>query len=828
MKNKKNILLEAAANESSTLPMGEIHCGKNDQPSSNSCGCASTHHATTVPPLDTGSIKKSSSIQAVYRIRNMDCPMEEALIRKKLQGIPGITGLEFNLMQRVLTVHHDLSTTEHIEDALKSIDMHPEPIVGDQNAFALFSFTGMDCPTEEALIRAKLAGLSGVVSLEFNLMQRTVKIGHDPASLPEISAALRTLDLGAELLDAPSVSPEDLSPQIKWRPLLIAGVAALASEVVELAYGSSWVVLALALLAITSGGLSTYKKGWIALKNFNLNMNALMSFAVTGAMIIGQWPEAAMVMVLFTIAEVIEAKSLDRARNAIRNLLSMTPERATIQAPDGSWLETDIRQVAVGDKARVKPGERIALDGKIVTGHSTVNQAPITGESLPVEKSAGDVVFAGTINEAGSFEYVVTTLAANSTLSRIIYAVEAAQGSRAPIQRFVDSFAKVYTPIVFLVALMIGIIPPLFMGGEWIAWAYKALVLLVIACPCALVLSTPVTIVSGLVSATRHGILVKGGIFLEQGRKLAWIALDKTGTLTHGKPKQTDIIIWDGSDKNESAALAGSLAARSDHPVSKAVAMAAVQTALSFHEVHNFAAIPGQGIRGTVNGQAWHLGNHRMVEELGQCTPELEEKLFSLEKEGKTVVLLIGEKGVRALFAVADTLKESSVEAIAELKKLGIKTIMLTGDNEHTAQAIAAQVGVDAVSGNLLPEDKLEAVEKLAKEGKVGMVGDGINDAPALAKADIGFAMGAAGTDTAIETADVALMDDDLRKLPVFIRLSKDTYTVLLQNITVALAIKAIFFGLTFVGYTTMWMAVFADTGTSLLVVANGLRLLRK
>lgn len=812
-------------------PEHEQASKKDHEPPQNhgqESGCSCSHDHQTMQLFDSTPVPTASATQAVYRIRNMDCPMEETLIRKKLDGMPGITGLEFNLMQRVLTVRHELESLEPVEAALESIDMKPEPINAHQGTFALFSVSEMDCPMEESLIKGKLAGMPGVHSLEFNLIQRTVKIGHDPAALPEISAALMSLQLGAKLMDTESPAPVDIAPPVKWKSLLLAGMAALASEVVEFAYGDTWLVLVLALAAIALGGLSTYKKGWIALKNFNLNMNALMSFAVTGAMLIGQWPEAAMVMVLFTLAEVIEAKSLNRARNAIQKLLSLAPERATVLLPDGSWSDVNIKQVAIGSRVRVKPGERIALDGQVLDGYSTVNQAPITGESMPIEKKPGDTVFAGTINESGSFEYSVTTIASNSTLSRIIHAVEAAQSSRAPIQRFVDNFAKVYTPIVFLMALLIGVIPPLFMGGEWLAWIYKALVVLVIACPCALVISTPVTIVSGLAAATRHGILVKGGMFLEQGRKLAWVALDKTGTLTKGKPEQTDFIEWGIIGKGQSIALASSLAARSDHPVSKAVALAAQKDGTVLLEVSAFTAIPGQGVHGIIDGKLWYLGNHRMVEELNQCSPELEKTLFALEEQGKSVVLLVGESGVQALFAVADTTKESSIEAILELKKLGIKTMMLTGDNEHTAKVISEQVGVDAFKGNLLPEDKLSAVEMLAQQGKVGMVGDGINDAPALARADIGFAMGAAGTDTAIETADVALMDDDLRKIPVFVRLSKDTYSILVQNITAAIGIKALFLVLTVFEQTTMWMAVFADIGTSLMVVANGLRLLRK
>ena len=796
---------------------------------SKGCGCTTEPiiQPTAPAPLATG------SAQAVYRIENMDCPTEEALIRSKLAGLAGVAGLEFNLMQRTLAVRHELPSLSPVEQALKAIGM--QAVRMDQASAGQttkLSIAKMDCPTEETLIRNKLGTVAGVADLDFNLMQRTLSVRHANQVLPDVLVALQALGFEAQVVDTAEVASPSAAPvttPTNWWPLGISLVTASAAEAVYwLHNGNHWSVVVLALVAVFTGGLSTYKKGWIALKNRNLNMNALMSIAVTGAMLIGHWPEAAMVMVLFALAEAIEAKSLDRARNAIRGLLDLTPEQATVQQADGTWREVGAKQITIGARVRVKPGERIALDGEVLEGRSAVNQAPITGESLPVEKSPGDSVFAGTINESGSFEYRVTALANNSTLARIIHAVEAAQGSRAPTQRFVDQFARWYTPVVFGVAIAVALLPPLFMGAAWLDWIYRALVLLVVACPCALVISTPVSIVSGLAAAARHGILIKGGVYLEEGRKLRWLALDKTGTITHGKPAQTDFVTWGNALASDSRSIAASLAARSDHPVSKAVAQAAQTDGVALLDVAEFNALPGRGVQGQINGATYHLGNHRMLEELGQCTPELEQRIAALETAGKTVVMLVGAKAVHALFAVADTIKDSSRTAIAELHALGINTMMLTGDNPHTAQAIAAQAGIDRAQGNLLPDDKLREVEQLARSGKVGMVGDGINDAPALARADIGFAMGAAGTDTAIETADVALMDDNLRKIPTFVRLSRATAQVLMQNIVLALGIKAVFLVLTFTGQATMWMAVFADMGASLLVVGNGLRLLRK
>ncbi|KKA05004.1 ATPase P [Pseudomonas ogarae] len=695
-----------------------------------------------------------------------------------------------------------------------------------------FRIEAMDCPTEQTLIQNKLGKLEGVQQLDFNLINRVLGVTHDLPSDAPIIKAIESLGMQAEPMTPgqEKATPDLPAPAKPWWPLALSGVTALGAELIHFTNAApNWVVALVALVSILSGGLSTYKKGWIALKNRNLNINALMSIAVTGAVLIGQWPEAAMVMFLFTVAELIEAKSLDRARNAISGLMQMAPQQATVQQADGSWQVQDVKVIALGARVRVRPGERVGLDGDVVAGRSTIDQAPITGESLPVEKTIGDKVFAGTINQAGELEYTVTAAADHSTLARIIHAVEQAQGSRAPTQRFVDQFSKIYTPAVFVLALAVAIIPPLFMGAAWFDWIYRALVLLVVACPCALVISTPVTIVSGLAAAARKGILVKGGVYLEGGYKLDYLALDKTGTLTHGKPVQTDYVALDPSVETTAPALAASLAARSDHPVSRAIANAAVDKQLAQQVVDNFEALAGRGVRGDIGGQTYHLGNHRLVEDLGLCSPELEEKLFALEKQGKSVVLLLDATGPLALFAVADTVKDSSREAIRQLHDLGIKTLMLTGDNAHTADAIAAQVGMDQARGDLLPEDKLQAIEALYAQGhRVGMVGDGINDAPALARSEIGFAMAAAGTDTAIETADVALMDDDLRKIPAFIRLSRQTSSILKQNIALALVIKAIFLGFTFAGFATMWMAVFADMGVSLLVVFNGLRLLRK
>ncbi|RZI39815.1 heavy metal translocating P-type ATPase, partial [Herbaspirillum sp. HC18] len=560
--------------------------------SNNACGCAG--NAQAAAPQAAGTL--------TLRIDKMDCPTEEGLIRKKLDGVPGIDDLSFNLMQRRLTVLHRLADPTPVVEAITALGMAPVVVTGGdtgQVERAVFTIENMDCPTEEALIRNKLSGLAGITALDFNLMQRKLTVSHHLDDASAILNALRAIGMQAVPQAPADNATETARPTVsrkQWWLMGIAGVAAILAEVVAFTTGAerSWPVIALALVAIATGGFDTYKKGWIALRNRNLNINALMSIAVTGAVIIGQWPEAAMVMFLFALAELIEVLSLDRARNAIRGLMAMAPERATVQQADGSWAEVDANQVPVGSWVRVRPGERIALDGDIVSGQSSVNQAPITGESIPVAKTEGDPVFAGTINESGSFEFRVTAEATHSTIARIIHAVEEAQGSRAPTQRFVDQFAKFYTPAVFAVALLVAAAPPLVFGQPWLAWIYKALVLLVIACPCALVISTPVTIVSGLAAAARRGILIKGGAYLEQGRLLKSLALDKTGTITQGKPAVTDFVALRGG-RAEVLPLAASLAGRSDHPVSGAITTywKSQPSDVSLSDIADFTAVTG-------------------------------------------------------------------------------------------------------------------------------------------------------------------------------------------------------------------------------------------
>lgn len=698
----------------------------------------------------------------------------------------------------------------------------------------VFVIQKMDCPTEERLIRNKLEPMRGIEELRFDLMQRELTVQHTLPDAQPIEAALTQLGMEPKRklvgVENSAEQPETISRRAQFL-VAISGIAAFVAETVSWTVSEqSLFVVGLSVVAIFTGGMQTVRKGLIAIRTFTLNINFLMTVAIAGAVAIGEWPEAAMVTFLFALAELIEAYSLDRARNAIRGLMELTPETALVRQDDGSFAEIPAADVVVGATVRVKPGARIPLDGTVSGGNSTVNQAPITGESMPVEKRSGDSVFAGTINERGVLEMRVIANKGDTTLARIIRSVQAAQAERAPTQRFVDQFARYYTPAVVLLAALIAFVPPLAFGAEIMPWFYKALVTLVIACPCALVISTPVTVVSGLAAAARRGILIKGGVYLEEGHKLKALALDKTGTLTRGRPEVTDIEPLKELTPEHYLKLAAALDGNSDHPVASAVVRQwqGASGDRRLPAVTDFESITGRGVKGRIDGALYHIGNHRLVEELGICGPKLEAALDKLERQGKTVIVLMDERQPLCIFAVADTVRDTSIQAVKELQALGVHCVMLTGDNATTAKAIGAQVGIDDVRGNLLPEDKVAAITDLRQRyGVVGMVGDGVNDAPALANSSIGFAMGAAGTDTALETADVALMQDDLRRISLFIALSRMTGNVLKQNITLAVGIKVMFLALNVAGLATLWMAVFADLGASLIVVFNGLRILK-
>jgi len=720
-----------------------------------------------------------------------------------------------------------------------SLDIAPDETCGCETGKkrSVFFIENMDCSAEEQLIRKKLNGFTGIGSLSFDLINRTLTVEHDAEDSGAVLSALQEIGMKVSEKKPGAESGKKTSglravPPRERALLAFSGLAALTAEIFVWAGGAenSAPVITLALLSIASGGYDTIKKGWLAVKNLTVNINFLMILAVAGAAVLGKWTEAAVVIFLFALSELIESLSLDHARNSIRGLMAMKPERARIRDAEGNWKEVPAGEVKRGTAVTVRPGERIPLDGTVISGHSSVNQAPITGESMPVEKKTGDKVFAGTVNGTGLLEFRVTAENSETTLARIIRSVQEAQSQRAPTQRFIDSFARYYTPAVVVFALITALVPPLVSGGQFGLWLYRGLVILVISCPCALVISTPVTVVSGLAAAAKHGILVKGGLHLENGRKLKAIALDKTGTLTAGRPEVTDTAAFNGYSEKEILRLAAAVDSVSEHPAAAAIRAKWAETGETLPEPENFQALTGRGASAVVEGKKYYVGNKRMTEESGAAYTGPEEKEFSrIEKEGRTAVAVISEGKIIGLIGIGDTVRESGAEAVKRLKKLGIRPVLLTGDNQITADAVAARAGIEDARGNLLPEDKLSAIDVMLRDfGKVGMAGDGINDAPALAKATVGFAMGAAGTDTAIETADVALMDDDLRKLPDFIKISRDTVDILTENIIIAVGIKVLFLALAFSGAATLFMAVFADVGTSLMVIFNGLRMAYK
>ncbi len=701
-----------------------------------------------------------------------------------------------------------------------------------------FYIAQMDCPNEEKLIRTQLNNIHGVQELEFNLIQQTLTITHQSCDLSLIQKKLFAIGMDIEFKN-PSYTEKNIAimqsnlTKYRWMMLGVSGIFALLAEILAftLFEETAWPVISTALFAMVMGGREVFLKGIRAVRYFTLNMNFLMMIAVTGAIFIGLWAEAAMVTFLFALAETIETYSLDKSRHAIRQLIEMSPDTATVKRKNGGWDIIPVQDIQLNDVIWVKPGERVPLDGKMIKGQSSINQAPITGESMPVAKMIGDLVFAGSINERGSFEFQVITPPNDTLLAKIIVAVQKAQTERAPVQRIVDRFASYYTPIMVMIAILVAAVPPFLLGLPFEPWFYKALVLLVIACPCALVISTPVTVVSGLAAAAKHGVLIKGGAYLEKGHQLKAIAFDKTGTVTIGKPEVTEVIALDTFSKEDILQIAASLESHSEHPVATAILEhweLSKTSTCELSEVLQFENMTGKGVQGQLENQHYFVGNIRLANHHHAWNAELEKHIMPLEAEGKTTMIVGTSQKAIGIIAVTDSIRESSLKAIQNLHKLGITTTMLTGDNAATAGIIARNLGIDHVEANLLPDEKLIAIEALLKQHHhVGMVGDGINDAPALAKASIGFAMGSQGTDVALETADVALMEDNLNKVVFFIRLSRRVWHKLLENISLSIGIKILFFTLALLDLATLWMAIFADMGASLIVILNGLSLLK-
>jgi len=703
------------------------------------------------------------------------------------------------------------------------------PLDGPRSTFPV---EGMDCSEEVSAIEAALKPISGVRGVRADIVGSKVTVFHDEG-VPEskLTAAINATGVKVQTGE----QPEKGTLTVRTAFVAFSGVFTGIGMLLQwLGFKDGWGPNILFLLAIIAGGWLVLPKALRAIRSLKLDMNVLMVIAVTGAVAIGEHAEGAAIAFLFALSELLESWSVGRARRAIQALMQLAPDVALVRR-NGEVVEVPAAEVSVDETIIVKSGQRVPLDGTVTKGRSAINQAPITGESMPVEKESGDVVYAGTINGEGSLEIQTTKAADDTTLARIIKMVEEAQGQKAPAQRFVDIFAKYYTPAVMVLALLIGLMPPLLFGAAWMDWIYRALVLLVIACPCALVISTPVSIVAGLTAMARRGVLIKGGAYLEALGSLRALAVDKTGTITEGQPKVIEVHALGGTTSEEIVRVAAAIDTHSTHPLAEAVVRYAQGLQVKFAPAENYAAKTGRGAEATIDGHAYFLGNHRFAHELKVCTPELEQLLAKIEYQAQSVIV-VGHKPhadcageVLGVIAVGDAIRRDAKEAIRRIHAAGItKVVMLSGDNSRTAKAIAIQAGIDEARGDLLPDDKIEEVKRMKADiGNVGMIGDGVNDAPALAIADVGIAMGAAGTDTAIETADVALMRDDLLMVAEAVVLGRRTLGVIRFNITFSLAVKGIFLILALLGHTSLWLAVLADTGATLLVVANALRLLR-
>jgi Cd2+/Zn2+-exporting ATPase len=696
------------------------------------------------------------------------------------------------------------------------------------HAESVFKIDGMDCHEEVAILERRLKNLGGLEAMSADVLGQRLLVKYDAARLSASAIADAVADTGMRAWlehEEPHIVGTSSSRQ---RLLALSGASFATGLVLHLIAIAPLVVMVAFAVAVVTGGLYPARRAVASVKARALDIHVLMAIAVLGAIALGEWSEAAAVVFLFAAAQYLESRSMDRARHAIRALMDLTPADALV-IRGGHEHRLPVDDVRAGDVLRIRPGAKVPLDGVVTAGASDVNQAPITGESLPVDKHPGDELFAGTINGRGALEMRVTRLRRDTTLARIIHLVDRAQAQRAPTQAFVERFARYYTPAVIVTAIGIALVPPLVFQAAAADWVYRALVLLVIACPCALVISTPVSIVSALAAAARQGVLVKGGVHLERLAAVKALAFDKTGTLTQGQPSVVAVTSFNGVPEPRMLALAAALESRSEHPIAAAIVAHARVQAVSVPAVERFRSLPGLGAEAIVHDRPALVGNMRLFKARGLLDAHGEAAVVATVTEGRTPVLVAWDGALVGMIAVADRPRRAARDVVDLLRGHGMRhLVMLTGDNAGASEAIARELGITEHRSELLPEDKVDAVAELrTRYGTLAMVGDGVNDAPALAAADVGIAMGAAGSDAALETADIALMGDDLSRIPFALRLSRATLRNIKANVTVSLLLKFVFLVLAITGHATLWMAIVADTGASLLVVANGLRLLR-
>ncbi|WP_413380811.1 heavy metal translocating P-type ATPase [Alkalihalobacillus sp. 1P02AB] len=777
----------------------------------------------------------------VYRVDGFSCANCAGKYERNVKKLPGVEDAKVNFGASKIAVYGD-TTIEELEKAgaFENLKVSLEkPKRTQQHVYRVEGFSCANCAGK---FERNVKGIPGVEDAKVNFGASKISV-YGQASLKDIEKAgafenLKIIPEKANQQNSKHSQDDETVEKVpfftKYSKLLYAALFLIMGFLSQFVNGEENLVTMLLFLAsMLVGGLSLFKIGLQNLTRLEFDMKTLMTVAVIGGAIIGEWGEVAIVVILFAISEELERFSMDRARNSIRALMKIAPKEALIRR-NSQELAVHVDDIMVGDIMIVKPGQKIAMDGIVVNGHSSVNQAAITGESVPVEKLVNDEVFAGTLNEEGLLEVEITKLVEDTTISKIIHLVEEAQGERAPAQAFIDKFAKYYTPIIMVVAALVATVPPLFFDASWETWVYQGLAVLVVGCPCALVISTPISIVSAIGNAAKKGVLIKGGIYLEEIGSLKAIAFDKTGTLTKGVPVVTDYKVVDNQiGADEVLSVITALEYRSQHPLASAIMKKAEAENIRYEEVQvdDFTSITGKGIKGTIDDITYYIGSPKLFNELNIQTFDktFEQDIIALQNEGKTAMIVGTDSKILAFIAVADEVRESSKEVIRKLHKAGIKeTIMLTGDNKGTAHAIGSHVGVSNVQAELMPEDKLNFIKSLRnKYGKVAMVGDGVNDAPALAASTVGIAMGGAGTDTALETADVALMGDDLKKLPFTVKLSRKALNIIKVNIAFAISIKFLALLLVVPGWLTLWIAILSDMGATILVALNSMRLMR-
>lgn len=768
--------------------------------------------------------------QKLFTVKGMDCANCAQHVESAVSKIPGVSKAEINFATSKLKVIADNAQFDFgkVTSTIESIGYSVEADLSQISA--TLKVEGMDCADEAEVIERKLKSQSGILDFKVNVVAQQVKIAYDPAFLSIQDLIKIIAETG---MKASSVTSEEEPKRPWWIQnrqiilLLTSGILILTAFLAGL-IGSTLASEVLYGAAIVVGAYYPAKMGILALRTLTLNIRLLMVVGAVGAFALGLWEEAALLVLIYSLGDILEAYSIDKARGAIRALMQLVPKEALVRR-NGSEITLPTEEIAIGDRVIVRPGERIPLDGIIVAGNSFVDQSAITGEPIPLRKQPGDETFAGTINQKGSLEIEVTKKASDTTLARIIHSVEEAQAKKTSYQRFAEKFGKYYTPTMFAMGLLVATIPPLFVG-EWQSFIYRGLVVLVVSCSCGLALSVPVAVVSATANGARKGVLFKGGTYLEAAQELKAIAFDKTGTLTIGRPVVTDIFAEGELSEEKTMAIAGAMESKSEHPIAEAIVRRAKENGVSLTKgLEDFEAIVGMGVRAKINGHSYFMGSRRLLQETGISYTLTQDRTISrLENDGKTIVLLSDEAKLLGIFAVADKVRVEAKETVQTLKNLGLRVVMLTGDNERTAKAIASQVGVDEYLAQLLPENKVEAVKSLKqKYGKVAMVGDGINDAPAMAVSDVGIAMGAAGTDIAIETGDVVLMSDDLSKIPFALKLSRKAISNVRQNTAASLAIVAFLIPTALVGWLGLLPGLLLNEVSALIVIANALRLLR-